>query len=63
MVDLHCMFWQLDQKFILQKILQIQYIAEIRKKYLNQSKLNISDILGVHLDQMPFALRLIFDKA
>lgn len=57
------MFWQLDQKFDLQKILQIRYITEIRKKYLNQSEQSISDILDAHLDQMPFALKLIFDKA
>ena len=56
------MFWPLVQKFVSQKKSQIQYIAEIHKKYLNQSKLNTNDILGIHLDQMPFVLRLIFDK-
>ena len=56
------MFWPLVQKIVSQKKSQIQYIAEIRKKYSNQSRLNINDILGIHLDQTPFVSRSIFDK-
>lgn len=59
---LYDMFWPLVQKFVSQKKSQIQYIAEIRKKYSNQSRLNINDILGIHLDQTPFVSRSIFDK-